>query len=64
MIPGQGNSYEGIDTKRHLGGSAVVFNDSHVEMRKDKQINPQTTSVTTVTNLKINLTWDPRQGQP
>jgi prepilin-type N-terminal cleavage/methylation domain-containing protein len=64
MIKDNGSTYEGVDTKRHLGGSAVVFNDSHVEMKKDKAINPQTRDVTQPVNLKINLLWDPQQGRP
>jgi hypothetical protein len=64
MIPGKGNTYEGIDTGRHLGGSAVVFNDSHVEMRKDKDINPQTANMLDPVNLKYNVIWDPLQGSP
>jgi prepilin-type N-terminal cleavage/methylation domain-containing protein len=55
--------YEGIDTTRHPGGSAIVFNDSHVEMRKDRDINPQG-SITDAKSLKINLIWDPLRGQP
>jgi len=35
-----GTSFEGIEPKRHLGASVVVFNDSHSEIRKDAQINP------------------------
>jgi len=64
MVPGKGNTYEGIDTGRHLGGSAVVYNDSHVEMRKDKNINIQTSNVLDPVNLKYNLIWDPQQGSP
>jgi prepilin-type N-terminal cleavage/methylation domain-containing protein len=64
MIPNNGSTYEGVDTDRHLGGSAVVFNDSHVEMRKDKFINPQTRDVTQPRNFQINLRWDPKQGRP
>jgi prepilin-type N-terminal cleavage/methylation domain-containing protein len=32
--------YEGIDPNRHRGNGVVVFNDSHAEVRKDKNINP------------------------
>ena len=54
---------EGIDTFRHIGGSAVVFNDNHVEMRKDKQINPQGTDAFSRENIKIALIWDPQRGK-
>ena len=53
---------EGIDTFRHRNTSAVVFNDNHVEMRKDKQINPQGDPFSTK-NLKIALIWDPQRGK-
>jgi prepilin-type N-terminal cleavage/methylation domain-containing protein len=56
MIPGKGTSYEGIDTKRHQGGSAVVFNDSHVEMRQDRAINPPDNG-----SVKNSRWWDPLQ---
>jgi prepilin-type N-terminal cleavage/methylation domain-containing protein len=64
MVPGKGTTYEGIDTGRHIGGSAVVFNDSHCEMRQNKDINPQETSVLDPKCLRVNLIWDPEQGSP
>lgn len=64
MVPGQGSTYEGIDSTRHMGGSAIVFNDAHCEMRQDKDINPQSNNAGDVKNLKVNLQWDPQQGQP
>jgi prepilin-type N-terminal cleavage/methylation domain-containing protein len=63
MIPNQGSTYEGIDTGRHLGGSAVVFNDSHCEMRQDKDINPPANPPDPKA-LRISLIWDPQQGSP
>ncbi len=57
MIPGRGSSYEGIDTKRHLGGSAVVFNDSHCEMRQDARINPPNNP-----SIINSRWWDPLQA--
>jgi prepilin-type N-terminal cleavage/methylation domain-containing protein len=58
-----GGTHEGIDTKRHLGGSAIVYNDSHVEMRKDSQINPPVNAPDPKA-LKVSLIWDPQQGRP
>lgn len=58
-------TYEGIDTKRHLGGSAVVFNDSHCEMRQEAQINPPVNPDTKDPRcVKTSLIWDPQQGRP
>jgi prepilin-type N-terminal cleavage/methylation domain-containing protein len=55
--------FEGIDTRRHLGGSAVVFNDSHVEVRPDKKINPQADPVGGSAQGLINAKyWDPDQA--
>jgi hypothetical protein len=64
MIKNLGTTFEGIDTARHIGGSAVVFNDSHVEMRQDKDINPQVANVLDPKCLKVDLIWDPSQGSP
>ena len=63
MIKGLASSYEGIDTTRHRGGSAVVFNDGHCEMRKDKDINPQANQPDPRA-LKNSFLWDPMQGRP
>lgn len=63
MIKGRATLYEGIDTKRHLGASAVVFNDAHVEVRKDADINPQA-NPSDPRALKASLIWDPLQGAP
>jgi prepilin-type N-terminal cleavage/methylation domain-containing protein len=63
MKQGAGGTYEGIDTKRHLGGSAIVYNDSHVEMRKEAQINPPVNPPGAAA-LKVSLIWDPQQGRP
>jgi prepilin-type N-terminal cleavage/methylation domain-containing protein len=56
--------FEGIDTTRHLGGSAVVFNDAHVEIKKDKQINPQADPVTGQVPAALvgAKNWDPDQA--
>jgi prepilin-type N-terminal cleavage/methylation domain-containing protein len=63
MIKSLGSSFEGIDTERHLGGSAVVFNDSHVEMRKDKRVNPQGNAYSAhLGALKNSGLWDPEQS--
>ncbi len=62
MVKGSGSN-EGIDTKRHLGGSAVVFNDAHCEMRKDKDINPPANPPDPKA-LKTAFLWDPLQGRP
>lgn len=55
--------YEGIDTKRHQGGSAVVFNDAHVEIRPEAKINPPRDPVSgNVLALKNSGYWDPLQA--
>jgi prepilin-type N-terminal cleavage/methylation domain-containing protein len=54
---------EGIDTFRHTGRSAVVFNDNHVETRSDKQINPQGSDAFSAANTRIALIWDPQHGK-
>jgi prepilin-type N-terminal cleavage/methylation domain-containing protein len=36
----QFGGFEGIDKSRHRDVGVVVFNDSHAEARKDRQINP------------------------
>ena len=62
MTPG-GSVWEGIDTTRHLGGSAVVFNDAHVEVRTDKKINPQADPAGgTAAGLVNAKFWDPDQA--
>ena len=63
MIKTLGSSFEGIDTTRHLGGSAIVFNDSHVEMRQDKRVNPQGNAYSGhIGALKNSGMWDPEQS--
>ena len=63
MIKGYANVYEGIDTGRHQGGSAVVFNDAHVEMRSDARINPPRNPASgDVLALKNSGFWDPLQA--
>jgi prepilin-type N-terminal cleavage/methylation domain-containing protein len=55
--------YEGIDTYRHQGGSAIVLNDAHVEMRADLKINPPRNPVEgSALALKNSGTWDPLQA--
>jgi prepilin-type N-terminal cleavage/methylation domain-containing protein len=61
MVKGKGTSFEGIDTKRHLGGSAIVFNDAHCEMRKEQLINPPE-NPPAKSALDVSLVWDPQQG--
>jgi hypothetical protein len=57
-----GTSYEGIEPKRHLGASVVVFNDSHAEIRKDAQINPPANPYGGSAKSLINSRfWDPLQ---
>ena len=63
MTKGTASTWEGIDTTRHLGGSAVVFNDAHCEMRKDKDINPPANPPDPKA-LKTAFLWDPLQGRP
>jgi prepilin-type N-terminal cleavage/methylation domain-containing protein len=54
--------YEGIDPNRHLGNGVVVFNDSHAETRKDKNINPPYDPYSGNPRSLINAEfWDPLQ---
>ena len=52
-----GNVYEGIDTKRHPGGSVVMFTDGHAEVRNDQRINPPDNG-----SAKNSGYWDPLQA--
>jgi len=62
MDPALGNVFEGIEPKRHLGASVVVFNDGHSEVRKDAQINPPMNPGSGNTKGLINSQyWDPLQ---
>lgn len=62
MDPVLGNVFEGIDAKRHLGASVVVFNDGHAEIRKDAQINPPANPAGGSARSLINSDfWDPLQ---
>jgi prepilin-type N-terminal cleavage/methylation domain-containing protein/prepilin-type processing-associated H-X9-DG protein len=55
-------NFEGIDAERHNGASAVVFNDGHTEMRKDRQINPPEDPYRFTAKSLINSHhWDPLQ---
>ena len=63
MIKGRESSSEGIDTRRHTGGSAVVFNDAHVEMRSDARINPPY-NPPDLKSIPNSLLWDPMRGLP
>ena len=55
-------AYEGIEPKRHLGASVVVFNDGHSEVRKDAQINPPLDPYgLNVKSLINSQYWDPLQ---
>lgn len=54
--------FEGIDTGRHVGGSVVVFNDGHSEVRKSIQINPPVDPSSGNAKGLINSEfWDPLQ---
>ena len=54
--------YEGIDPNRHLGTGVVVFNDSHAEARKDKNINPPYDPYSNNPQSLVNARfWDPLQ---
>lgn len=65
MTKNRGNAWEGIDAQRHLGASAVVFNDGHSEVRKDSQINPPyNPSSGNAQSLKNSRFWDPLQRSP
>lgn len=56
-------AYEGIDPKRHPGGSVVGFNDGHAEVRKDSAINPPVDPYTGSAKGMINSRfWDPLQS--
>src|SRR6266850_2188584 len=56
------SGYEGIDPYRHLGSGVVVFNDSHAEARKDKNINPPKDPYIGGPDSLINAEyWDPLQ---
>jgi prepilin-type N-terminal cleavage/methylation domain-containing protein len=60
-----GDLREGIEAWRHLGTGAVVFNDSHSEVRKDLQINPPVDPVSGSAQGLINSHfWDPGQHSP
>ena len=68
MGKNRGSAWEGIDTQRHLGASAVVFNDGHSEVRKDALINPQSNPSggpgSVQEKLKNSRFWDPLQRSP
>ena len=53
--------HEGIDTQRHLGVGAVVFNDGHSEFRKDRNINPPMDPGDNPDSLINSHYWDPLQ---
>jgi prepilin-type N-terminal cleavage/methylation domain-containing protein len=53
-------SFEGIDPKRHLGGSVASFNDGHSEWRKNTGFNPPVDPGSGNTKGLINSqVWDP-----
>jgi prepilin-type N-terminal cleavage/methylation domain-containing protein len=56
-----GSRHEGIDTLRHLGAGAVVFNDGHSEFRKDGNINPPMDPGSNPNSLINSRYWDPLQ---
>ena len=60
-----GNVWEGIDTQRHLGASAIVLNDGHSEVRKNDHINPPENPGNGGAKGLINSKyWDPLQHSP
>jgi len=62
MDKNTGTSWEGIEPRRHLGASVVVFNDAHAEVRKDAQINPPANPYGGSAKSLINSEyWDPLQ---
>ena len=55
-------AFEGIDPKRHLGGSVISFNDGHSEARLDTLINPPVDPGSGNAKGLINSQyWDPLQ---
>jgi len=61
-LPSSSGAYEGIEPKRHLGQSVVVFNDGHSQSRKDSQINPPADPGSGSAKGLINSQyWDPLQ---
>jgi len=56
------NSYQGVETFRHLKTGNVVFTDGHGESRHDADINPPVDPASaTVRALKNCRYWDPLQ---
>ena len=61
-MPSASGAYEGIEPKRHLGESVVVFNDGHAQSRKNSQINPPADPGSgSVKGLINSQYWDPLQ---
>jgi len=56
------NSYQGVETIRHLGTGNAVFTDGHAETRKDSQINPPVDPASASVQALMNSRyWDPLQ---
>jgi hypothetical protein len=55
-------AFEGIQVDRHIGGSAVSFNDGHSEIRKNDAINPPyDPSSGNPKSIRNSEFWDPLQ---
>jgi prepilin-type N-terminal cleavage/methylation domain-containing protein/prepilin-type processing-associated H-X9-DG protein len=55
-------AFEGIHVNRHPGGSAIVFNDGHADVRKNELINPPyDPSSGNAKSIKNSEFWDPLQ---
>jgi prepilin-type N-terminal cleavage/methylation domain-containing protein len=62
VVASASHAFEGIEPKRHVGGSVVVFNDAHAEYRQDSQINPPRDPGSGDPKGLINSNnWDPLQ---
>lgn len=51
-------NYEGVNTQRHLDVGGVGFTDGHAEIRRDVEINPQSSPGITGDDTNIQF-WDP-----
>jgi prepilin-type N-terminal cleavage/methylation domain-containing protein len=55
-------AFEGIQVSRHQGGSAIMFNDGHGEVRKSENINPPyDPSSGNAKAIRNSEFWDPLQ---
>jgi prepilin-type N-terminal cleavage/methylation domain-containing protein len=61
-VASSSKAFEGIDPKRHLGGSVASFNDGHSEWRKNTALNPPMDPGSGSSKGLINSSvWDPLQ---